>query len=351
MSEDIEAFEKRAFAFFSTNFPEIKIERHDMSPVNEKKLHEVITKNVVIQTMFEKASQMWLEGKSKNELKGMIEKFQTMQMNLMILVVRMVIDFLARQFMNHSSETMKKTIETDFDSTMKCIQYMCFDRGSTSFNEAMKKFLRVTEGGDPDRTILCVVITQIRNLFWYTNSATDEVIDHVLCITPKRRKLEGGSSSGEGEKESREETKRKDAEGKQPASSNGSEAASKEKHEVSDPKGKQPAKACDKDLNKTVHDKTKTFFLKVYKDPLNYHGHWEYKTVQELRDLTTGYKDEFERVTYGCDLMDAMQASPQHVQPLLNDIVTGVLPKIFDEDTNINVVKDVTKNAVALLLA
>jgi hypothetical protein len=160
-------------------------------------------------------------------------------------------------------------IEIDSKSSVQCINYMCFDRGTASFNRAMAKFFQNTEGADPNRTIICVVITQIRNLCWYTYGATDEVIDKVLCITRKRQKLEGGSSSGEGEKESREEMKRKDAEGKQSASNNGSEAASKEKHEVSDPKVKQLAKACDKDLKKTVHDMALSFFFKVGKDPRN----------------------------------------------------------------------------------
>jgi hypothetical protein len=73
--------------------------------------------------------------------------------------------------------------------------------------------------------------------------------------------------------------------------------------------------------------------------------------VQELRDLTSEYKDEFVRVMYACELVDAILASPPHVQPILNDIVTEVLPKIFDGKTNIAAVEDATKTAVALLLA
>jgi hypothetical protein len=46
VSADIEAFEKRVDAFFSTNFPTVEFKHQDMSAANKKKICEVFMKNV-----------------------------------------------------------------------------------------------------------------------------------------------------------------------------------------------------------------------------------------------------------------------------------------------------------------
>ena len=370
----VKAFWRRQFG--------VEVNYETTNPETREKMLEVLQKNFFIQVIYRKALANLLTTNQK-EVLARVTLYRVKEINPIILVVSLVVQFLQQGFINQANGTTKQLVQEIIQCCQESARNLGSHLGSDSYKDSMEKHSASTAGEDLDRKALCTVLNSLSNLAMYAARASEDEIDLVLGI-PKRVNTQGeASASGGGSTLKPQETKAVDtdltsgggstlkpqetkAADKAPASGGGGGSKSQKRNgpecespasggdgESSSqkrmkPDGKQPADADEIADEASFKQKCYGFFSAIYKDPDNLQQKWTFKTLDLLKDVACKCDNVPVRITYALDIVEHFEKCKWRENDFVGEIVKEALINILFQ-TKDEELGSAMENAVGLI--
>lgn len=341
----------------------VEVEYETMNLETREKMLEVLEKNFFIQVIYKKVVADLLSMNKKAVL-SKVTLYRENQINQMILVVSLVVQFLQQGFINQAPPEKRRLLLEIMECGQESARYLSSYLGSDSYKTSMEAHRASTEGEDLDRKALCTVLNNLAGLAMYTARASDDEIDRALGI-PKRANtqgeasasggggkgmpqmpnaLDGGSASGGGSKVT--SLKRSGPEGESLDSGNAPRKSAKaEGKESADTNAQTDGKSNEERLHGMCFD----FFKSIYEDPDNVKQKWTFETLDVLKNAACKCKKVPVRITYAIRIVDHFQRCEWVENGFAGDIVTEALCKIFSSNIEDTELESVMTQAIDLM--
>jgi len=361
---------------------DVEVNYETTNPETREKMLEVLEKNFFMQVIYRVAVDDLLTTNRK-EVLAKVKTYKDKQINPIILVVSLVVQFLQKGFINQANGTTKQLLQESIQCCQESARNLSSHLGSDSYKDSMERHSASTEGEDRDRKALCTVLNSLSNLAMYTTRASEDEIDLVLGIR-KRVNTEGeASASGGGSTLKPQETKAVDTDltsgggstlkpqetkavDKAPASGGGGGSKSQKRNgpecespasggdgESSSqkrmkPDGKQPADADEIADEASFKKKCHGFFSAIYEDPDNLQRKWTFKTLGLLKDVACKCDNVPVRITYALEIVEHFQKCKWIENDFVGEIVKEALINILFQ-TKDEELASAMENAVGLI--
>jgi hypothetical protein len=341
----------------------VEVNYETMNPETREKMLEVLEKNFFIQVIYKKVVADLLRTNKRNVMEK-VKFYKEQQINQMILVISLVVQFLQQGILNQASpekkELLKQSMTCGQESALCLSSYL----GSDGYKASMEAHSASTEGEDLDRKALCTVLNNLAGLAMYTTRASDDEIDLVLGF-PKRANTQGeasasggggkgmpqmpnapdgGSASGGGSKGT--SLKRSGPEGESLDSGNAPRKSAKAE-------GKEPkdadAKTDGKSNEERLQDLSFDFFKSIYEDPNNLEQKWTFETLDLLKVTADKCKEVPVRITYAIRVLEHFRTCPRTLNDLVGDIVREAFQNILSSNTKNSELESVMTQAIGLM--
>jgi hypothetical protein len=341
----------------------VDVKYDTMNSVTYFKMLEVVQKNFFIQVIYKKVVADLLIMNKKAVL-SRVTLYRENQINQMILVVSLVVQFLQQGFINQAPPEKRQLLLEIMECGQESARYLSSYLGSDSYKASMEAHSASTEGEDLDRKALCTVLNNLAGLAMYTARASDDEIDRALGI-PKRANTQGeasasggggkgmpqmpnapdeGSASGGGSTDT--SLKRSGPEGE--SSDSGKAPQKKAKVDEKRPAGTDE-NADGKSNEERLHGMCFDFFKSIYEDPDNVKQKWTFKTLDVLKSTADKCKKVPVRITYAIRIVDHFQRCEWVENGFAGDIVTEALCKIFSSNIEDTELESVMTQAIDLM--